>query len=69
MKYMLDTNICIALIRQKPQSVIQHLVACTPGDIAISSITVAEETLNITLMVSSGKQRTIFIEQVNKTSN
>lgn len=42
MKYMLDTNICIALIRQKPQSVIQHVVACTPGDIALSSITVAE---------------------------
>lgn len=42
MKYMLDTNICIALIRQKPQSVIEHLVACKPGDVAISAITVAE---------------------------
>ena len=42
MKYMLDTNICIGLIRQKPKQVIERLVACSPGDVGVSSITVAE---------------------------
>jgi tRNA(fMet)-specific endonuclease VapC len=42
MKYMLDTNICIGLIRQKPQSLIERLTDCAPGDIGVSTITVAE---------------------------
>jgi len=42
MKYMLDTNICIGLIRQKPASLIKRLTDCAPGDVGISTITVAE---------------------------
>jgi tRNA(fMet)-specific endonuclease VapC len=42
MKYMLDTNICIGLIRQKPQTLITRLPNCAPGEIGISSITMAE---------------------------
>jgi tRNA(fMet)-specific endonuclease VapC len=42
MKYLLDTNICIALIRQKPQSILQRLISQEPGDVGISSITLAE---------------------------
>ena len=42
MKYLLDTNICIALIRQKPQTLIQQLTSHEPGDVGISSITLAE---------------------------
>ena len=42
MKYLLDTNICIALIRQKPVKVIENLVACAPGDVGVSTITIAE---------------------------
>lgn len=42
MKYMLDTNICIGLIRQKPQSLIERLTDCAPGDVGVSTITVAE---------------------------
>ncbi len=42
MKYLLDTNICIELIRQKSQTLIKRLVACTPGEVAVSTITVAE---------------------------
>ena len=42
MKYMLDTNICIGLIRQKPEKLIQRLTRCKPGDVGVSSITVAE---------------------------
>jgi tRNA(fMet)-specific endonuclease VapC len=42
MKYLLDTNICIALIRQKPAALIHRLTSLQPGDAGISSITLAE---------------------------
>jgi tRNA(fMet)-specific endonuclease VapC len=42
MKYMLDTNICIGLIRQKPQKLIRRLTRCEPGEVGASSITIAE---------------------------
>ncbi|MEK6776934.1 MAG: type II toxin-antitoxin system VapC family toxin [bacterium] len=42
MKYMLDTNICIYLIKQKPSQVLKHFKTHTVGDIGISSITLAE---------------------------
>jgi len=42
MKYMLDTNICIYLIKQKPPKVLKHFKSHSIGDIGISSITLAE---------------------------
>ena len=42
MKYMLDTNICIYLIKHHPAKVIRHFRSHAVGDIGISSITLAE---------------------------
>jgi len=42
MKVMLDTNICIALIKQKPPQVLKRFTAYKVGDIGISSVTLAE---------------------------
>ena len=42
MKYLLDTNICIYLIKKKPASVINRFEQHSVGDIGISSITAAE---------------------------
>ena len=42
MKYLLDTNICIYLIKQKPRPVLQKFEAHAVGDIGVSAITVAE---------------------------
>ena len=42
MKKMLDTNICIYIIKNKPQSVLDELKKCNVGDIILSSITVSE---------------------------
>ena len=39
---LLDTNICIYIINRKPAGPLKCLVGCTPGDVAISSITIAE---------------------------
>jgi tRNA(fMet)-specific endonuclease VapC len=42
MKYMLDTNICIYLIKKRPKTVSHIFETCTIGDICISSVTFAE---------------------------
>ncbi len=42
MKVMLDTNICIYLIKQQPPTVIERFLAYPVGAIGLSSITVAE---------------------------
>ena len=42
MKYLLDTNICIALIRQRPAGLLQRLTSLEPGEVGLSSITLAE---------------------------
>jgi tRNA(fMet)-specific endonuclease VapC len=42
MKLMLDTNICIAIIKQKPVDILQKFSTYQVGDICISSVTLAE---------------------------
>lgn len=42
MKYMLDTNICIYLIKKKPSQVIHKLLSLRISDVCVSSITLAE---------------------------
>ena len=42
MKYMLATNICIYLIKQQPKEVLDKFQSIAPGEIAISTVTVAE---------------------------
>lgn len=42
MRYMLDTNICIYVIKHKPESIFRKLKKIKPEDVCISSITYAE---------------------------
>jgi tRNA(fMet)-specific endonuclease VapC len=42
MKLMLDTNVCIYLIREQPSSVLERFAAHPVGDIGVSVITLAE---------------------------
>jgi tRNA(fMet)-specific endonuclease VapC len=42
MKYMLDTNICIYIIKQKPRTVIERFLQTEISQIGISSITLSE---------------------------
>ena len=42
MKYLLDTNICIYLIKRRPESVIRELAKQAVGEVGISTITAAE---------------------------
>lgn len=42
MKYMLDTNICIYVIKHKPDTVIKRFLSHDPEELCISAITYAE---------------------------
>ncbi len=42
MKFLLDTDICIYIIKRKPEKVLRHFKSLIPGDVGISSITLAE---------------------------
>ena len=42
MHYLLDTNICIYLIRKRPSEVLEQFRQHSPQDVAISSITLFE---------------------------
>lgn len=42
MKYMLDTNICIYLIKKISPKVLKHLQSRVAGEIGMSSVTLAE---------------------------
>lgn len=42
MHYLLDTNICIYIIKKKPPEVLERLISLNPEEVGISSITVAE---------------------------
>ena len=55
MKFLLDTNICIYIIKQKPPKVLQRFNTYQVGDIGVSSITVAE--------LEFGVQKSQFPEQ------
>jgi len=50
-RYMLDTNICIYLIKNQPPQVARRFAACRAGDVVMSAITFAE--LNYGVVVSS----------------
>ncbi len=42
MKYLIDTNICIYIMNNRPTDVIQKFKHLNPGEIGISTITVSE---------------------------
>jgi len=57
MEYMLDTNICIYLINQKPEKVLRHFRAQSVGDIGISSVTLAELRFGVEKSLHVDKNR------------
>lgn len=42
MRYLFDTNICVHIIRKHPENILARLRTLAPGDVGISSITLAE---------------------------
>jgi tRNA(fMet)-specific endonuclease VapC len=62
MKFLLDTNICIYLIKRKPLKVLQKFNAYQVGDIGVSSITVAELEFGIQKSQFPSKNQTALTQ-------
>ena len=58
-KYMLDTNICLYLMKHQPPEVRERFAACFVGDVVISAITLAELEFGV---ASSGPS----VQQANR---
>ena len=58
MRYMLDTNICIYVIKHKPREVIERLKEHNPNEICISSVTYAELIHGVEKSKAVDKNRT-----------
>ena len=61
-KYLLDTNICIYLIKKKPKKVIKRLKKINISDVGISSITLSELEYGIEKSQYCDKNRLALIE-------
>ncbi|MBR4570661.1 MAG: type II toxin-antitoxin system VapC family toxin [Candidatus Riflebacteria bacterium] len=67
MKYMLDTNICIFIIKHKPDKVINKFLKLKSNDICISSITFAELSYGVEKSQAKTKNRialTLFLSNI-----
>ena len=56
-RYMLDTNICIYLMKNQPAAVARRFAQCYVGDVIISAITLAELEYGAMVSVSKTKQQ------------
>lgn len=57
MRYMLDTNICIYIIKNKPKKVIMELKRHKPSEICVSAITYAKLTHGVEKSMAVEKNR------------
>ena len=57
MRYMLDTNICIYVIKHKPETVFRKLQTIHPEDVCISSVTYAELVQGVEKSIAVEKNR------------
>ena len=44
-RFMLDTNMCIYLIKNQPETVAQRFASCFVGDVVMSSVTLGHRVL------------------------
>lgn len=57
MKYLLDTNICIYIIKQKDSALLRRLQSFKEGEIGISAITIAELEYGVARSAQSQRNR------------
>ena len=56
-RYMLDTNMCIYLMRNQPEEVAQRFAECFVGDVIMSSITYAELEYGVAVAANPEQER------------
>lgn len=55
--YMLDTNMCIYLMKNQPDQVSRRFAQCYVGDVVMSAITYAELEYGVTTSQNSARER------------
>jgi tRNA(fMet)-specific endonuclease VapC len=56
-RYMLDTNMCIYLMKNQPKQVAERFSQCYVGDVVISAITYAELEYGVAMSANPEKER------------
>ena len=56
-RYMLDTNMCIYLMKNQPKEVAQRFATCSVGDVVISAITYAELEYGVAVSANPEKEQ------------
>ena len=56
-RYMLDTNMCIYLMKHQPESVARRFAECYVGDVVISAITYAELEFGVSVCANPERER------------
>ncbi|HZV65546.1 MAG TPA: type II toxin-antitoxin system VapC family toxin [Telluria sp.] len=62
--FMLDTNMCIYLMKNQPEQVARRFAQCYVGDVVISAITFAELEYGVTVSQNSARERLNLIALV-----
>ncbi len=57
MKYLLHTDICIYIVKRKPVQVLHRFADLAPGDVAISSLTLAELQFGVEKSLDPGRNQ------------
>lgn len=65
MKFMLDAIICIYVIKQQPQSVLERFISHPVGDLGISVITLAELEYGVSKSSNPVRNREAFEQFVS----
>jgi len=55
--YMLDTNMCIYLMKEQPEQVAERFAGCYVGDVIMSAITFAELEYGVSVSLNSVHER------------
>ncbi len=56
-RYMLDTNMCIYLMKNQPEEVARRFARCYVGDVVMSAITYAELEYGVALSADPERER------------
>ncbi len=56
-RYMLDTNMCIYLMKNQPEEVSERFANCYVGDVVISAITLAELEFGVSVCADPKQER------------
>jgi hypothetical protein len=66
MRFMLDTNICVDIIRGRSPAVLQHLLRIPPSDVCISVITLSELEFGVAKSAAPERNHLALLERTSR---